>query len=302
MPKKALGRGLDALISQNVKAPEPTSTDPGGSGEAVDASGVGVIELPIEEIKTNPNQPRKQFDPEKIQQLAMSIQADGVLQPVVVRRKNDGYELIMGERRMQASRVAGVETVPAIVREDVRDRDSLRLALVENIQRENLNAIEVAEAYRSLLAEFGLTQAELADLVGRDRSSVANTLRLLNLPQQARDMIMTRELSEGHARALLALPTQKEQLSLAKTIVDKGWSVRQAEQEAGMAKRASKGIKPAKQRPAYVVDLEDKLSSHLGTKVHIDEKRGGKGKMTIEFYSHDDFERLASLLHLPLPR
>jgi ParB family chromosome partitioning protein len=161
--KKALGRGLDALIPQGVM--ETLDTDK-------------VTYIPIDRIRANPNQPRKRFDEEKIQSLATSIRSDGILQPVVVRKKESGYELVMGERRLQAARLAGVPTVPAVVR-TVADMDTLRLALVENLQREDLNPIEIAEGYRALVDKFGLSQQELATMVGRDRSSVANTLRLL---------------------------------------------------------------------------------------------------------------------------
>ena len=285
MSKKVLGKGLSALIPQTVS-------------EKVD--GEDVFRVPIETIETNPNQPRKVFDDEKLSQLAASIKEDGILQPVVVRRQGASYELIMGERRFQAAKRAGETSIPVVIK-DVKDVDSLRLALVENIQRENLNVIEVALAYRQLVGTFGLSQAELADLVGKDRSSVANTLRLLNLPDEVQKMVSDEKISGGHARALLSLPTQKEQLALARRIVEKNLSVRQTEAETGV-KTPKKAAKPAKERPAYLLDLENSVATHLGTKVAIDEKRGGKGKITIEFYSHDDFERLTNLMGIPLPR
>jgi ParB family chromosome partitioning protein len=263
-----------------------------------------VVEVDVDHIESNPHQPRKTLDDEKLKQLSASIKEDGVLQPIVVRRNGERYQLIMGERRLRAARLAGVPKVPAIVK-DVKDADSLRLALVENIQREDLNAIEVANAYRALVATFGLTQSDLSKLIGRDRSSVANTLRLLNLPEEVQQMIVDESLTGGHARALLALPTQKDQLALARRIVGKNLSVRQTEEEAGLSaakKRGAGSGKKPKEKPAQITFLENALSNHLGTRVVIDEKRGGKGKITIEFYGHDDFERLASLMHLPLPR
>jgi ParB family chromosome partitioning protein len=288
MPKKALGRGLKALIPQ---AP----------AVAVEAGG-GVVEVEVEHIVANPRQPRKSIDDEKLKKLSDSIREDGVLQPIVVRKSGDRYQLIMGERRLIAAKLAGMPTVPALIR-DVKDVDSLRLALVENIQREDLNVMEVAHAYRELVGTFELSQSDLAQLMGRDRSSVANTLRLLNLPEEIQQMIVDEQLTGGHARALLALPTQKDQLKLARRIAKRSLSVRQAEAEAGLGatKKRDADNKP-KEKPSQIRFLEDAMSNHLGTRVTIDEKRGGRGKITVEFYNHDDFERLATLMHLPLPR
>jgi len=286
--KKVLGKGLEALIPQTV---------------ADSVGGEKVYHLALDTIDANPLQPRKTFDDEKLKQLSESIREDGVLQPVVVRRKGARYELVMGERRLQAARLAGAASVPAVVK-DVRDADSLRLAVVENIQRENLNAIEVANAYRQLIASFGLSQSDLAQLVGRDRSSVANTLRLLNLPDEVQTMIVEDKITEGHARALLSLPTQKEQLALARRIVEQNLSVRQTEAMTGLVRAQKKETSTSgkKEKPAYLTDLEKAFSSHLGTKVTIDERRGGKGKISVEFYSHEDFERLTTLMNIPLPR
>jgi ParB family chromosome partitioning protein len=259
-------------------------------------------EVAVASIDVNPYQPRKRFDDTRLQELADSIKLDGVLQPIVVRRKGSRYELIMGERRLQAARKAGIDTVPVVVR-DVRDADALRLAIVENIQRENLNAIEEAQAYRRLVTEFSMSQADLAGMVGKDRSSVANTLRLLNLPDEVQRLVETGALTGGHARALLSLPTQKEQLALAKRIVDENLSVRQVETEVGLVRNKKvDNEKSRKDKPAYLADLEKAFAQHLGTRVYIDEKRGGKGRVSIEFYSYDDFERLAALMNVPLPR
>ena len=288
MPKKALGKGLEALIPQSPAV-------------SVDTSG-SVVEIDVNHVETNPHQPRKNFDDEKLQQLSRSIKEDGVLQPIVVRKYGDKFQLIMGERRLQAARLAGMPTVPALVK-NVKDVDSLRLALVENIQREDLNVIEVAFAYRALVATFGMTQADLAQLIGRDRSSVANTLRLLNLPDEIQGMIVDGRLTGGHARALLALPTQKDQLELARRIEKLSLSVRQAETEAGLVStKKTRTEKQPKAKATHIAYLESAISNHLGTRVLIDEKRGGKGKITIEFYSHEDFERISELLNLPLPR
>ncbi|HET6348784.1 MAG TPA: ParB/RepB/Spo0J family partition protein [Candidatus Krumholzibacteria bacterium] len=287
--RKVLGRGLEALI------PTPAAIERPQPGEKV-------FEVATDGIDTNPFQPRKRIDDERLKELSESIKADGVLQPVVVRRKGSKYELIMGERRLQAARLAGVARIPVVVR-DVSDADALRLAIVENIQRENLNPIEEAQAYRRLISEFSASQADVAGMVGRDRSSVANTLRLLNLPEEIQGMIQEGTISSGHARALLALTTQKEQTVLARRIVEEAMSVRQVEMIVGLVKPRKPGsARRRKEKPAHLVDLEKAFASHLGTRVAIDEKRGGKGRINIEFYSFDDFERLASLMNIPLPR
>jgi len=223
------------------------------------------------------------------------------LQPVVVRRNGEQFELIMGERRLQAARLAKLHTVPAVVR-GAEDVDALRLALVENLQRENLNPIEVAEAYKSLIHQFGLSQNELSDLVGKDRSSVANTIRLLALPEEVRGLIQNGSIREGHARALLSLTTAEDQLALARRIIAEKLNVREVEDVAGEERKAIREKKPKKEKPANITDLENAISSHLATRVLVEEKRGGKGKLVIEFYSHDDFERLAEVMNIPLPR
>ena len=287
--RKVLGRGLEALIpgAASLEQPQP---------------GERVLDVPTDAVEANPYQPRKHFDDERLKELADSIRADGVLQPVVVRRKGATYELIMGERRLQAARLAGVPTIPVVVR-DVRDADALRLAIVENIQRENLNAIEEAQAYRRLISEFGMSQADVAGMVSKDRSSVANTLRLLNLPPDVQRMVEDGTLTGGHARALLSLPTQKEQTALARRIAEQNLSVRQVEAEVGLTRvKKSTAARRHKEKPAYLADLEKAFAQHLGTRVFIEEKRGGKGRIQIEFYSFDDFERLAGLMHIPLPR
>ena len=288
--RKVLGRGLEALIPvapAAIERPQP---------------GEKVFEVATDGIEVNPFQPRKRIDDEKLKELSESIKSDGVLQPVVVRRKGPKYELIMGERRLQAARLAGVASIPVVVR-DVSDADALRLAIVENIQRENLNPIEEAQAYRRLISEFSASQADVAGMVGKDRSSVANTIRLLNLPEEVQAMIEAGTVSPGHARALLALTTQKEQLVLARRIVEESMSVRQVESIVGLVKtRKPNATRTRREKPANLVDLEKAFATHLGTRVSINEKRGGKGHIAIEFYSFDDFERLASLMNVPLPR
>ncbi|HXS08562.1 MAG TPA: ParB/RepB/Spo0J family partition protein [Candidatus Krumholzibacteria bacterium] len=291
--RKVLGRGLEALIP--VPAAVATALERPQPGEKV-------FEVATDGIEVNPFQPRKHIDDDRLRELSDSIKADGVLQPVVVRRKGSKYELIMGERRLQAARLAGVATIPVVVR-DVSDADALRLAIVENIQRENLNPIEEAQAYRRLISEFSASQADVAGMVGKDRSSVANTIRLLNLPEEVQGMIQAGTVSAGHARALLALTTQKEQIVLARRIVEENMSVRQVESIVGLVKpKKSNATRSRREKPAYLADLEKAFATHLGTRVSINEKRGGKGSIAIEFYSYDDFERLSSIMNIPLPR
>ena len=287
--RKVLGRGLEALIPVPVVVERPQP-------------GEKVLDVPTDVVRANPFQPRKRIDDERLKELSESIKADGVLQPVVVRRKGADYELIMGERRLQAARLAGLPMIPVVIR-DVSDADALRLAIVENIQRENLNAIEEAQAYRRLISEFNISQGDVAGMVGKDRSSVANTIRLLNLPEEVQRLVEDGTLTGGHARALLSLPTQKEQLALARRIAEERMSVRQVEQEVGLVRvKRTTGGRRRKEKPTYLTELEKAFAQHLGTRVAIDEKRGGKGRITIEFYSYDDFERLALLMQVPLPR
>ena len=286
MPKRALGKGLDALIPQSVL--ESVSVEK-------------IAQVPVDKIGSNPHQPRRSYDQESLKELAQSIKKDGLLQPVVVRKKEGAYELIMGERRLMAARLAGLETIPVIFKA-VDEADSLRLALVENLQRENLNPIDVARAYRSLIETFGLSQEEMAGMIGKSRSAVANTIRLLFLPDRIQALLSENKLTEGHARALLALPTAAEQLALAQRIIEYGLSVRDVEAEAGEGKRKSRNRPAERVKPPHITYLEKALAQHLATRVTIEEKRGGKGKLIIEFYSHDDFERLSSLMQLPLPR
>lgn len=259
-----------------------------------------IVRIPVDAIAVNPRQPRKRFDDDTIKSLSDSIRSDGVLQPIVVRPKGDRYELIMGERRVQAARLAGLPTVPAMVR-SADEADSLRLALVENLQREDLNPIEVAQAYKTLVDRFDMSQDEVARLVGRDRSSVANSIRLLGLPEEVRTLLIENKLSEGHARALLSLSTRAAQIALAQRISKDKLSVRQVEVEAGAA-RTKRQRRGKKEKAPHIAYLEKAFAQHLATKVSIEEQRGGKGRIVIEFYSHEEFERLADTMQIPIPR
>jgi len=278
--KSGLGRGLDSLLP--VDRP---------------VSGFGV--LPLDHIDPNPQQPRERFDDESLESLADSIAEVGVLQPVVVRAQGDRYVLIAGERRCRAARRAGLEEIPAIIRGDDADESaSLAEALIENVQREDLSPLEEAAGYQQLMADFGLTHEAVADRVGKSRSAITNTLRLLQLPAGIQGMVGRGELSAGHARALLAIDDGPYAIHIAERVVAEGWSVRQVEEAAKKRAGASAaGTKAAKRpRPAAIIELEDRLGERLGTAVKIDHGRRG-GRVSIKYSSLDDLERIYRLLN-----
>jgi ParB family chromosome partitioning protein len=280
MARRGLGRGLDVLLG---------SAPPTGS-----ALTSGALEIPLERIQPNRQQPRQHFDQESIAELAGSITTHGVLQPIVVSRTPDGFELIAGHRRVLASRVAGQTSIPAVVREDVRDR--LELALVENLQRTDLNAIETARAYKLLMETYDLTQEQLAERLGKSRSAVANTLRALSAPQILQDAVQEGKISEGHLRALLPLPLSDAVRALGE-ILARGMSVRQAE---ALARKMVHPTHPRRRGRAGGTDpdlagVTAELRGALGTKVEITKGRKG-GRIAIQFYSDEDFERLYELL------
>ena len=272
MNKRGLGRGLDALLGEASTAGE-TQT-----------------EIPIDQIEPNPRQPRKTFDVVALDELALSIKASGVIQPIVVRRGLAGrWQLIAGERRWRAARQAGLERIPAVVRE-ATDSESLELALVENLLREDLNPMEEAEAYQQILGEFGWTQEQLAQRVGRDRSTIANSLRLLKLPVSIQDDLRANRLTMGHARALLALTSLADQMKLRDDILAQSWSVR-ATEKGVQKQRAS----PPPRRSAELSALEESLQRALLTRVRIvgNERRG---RIEIVYATTDELNRLAAAL------
>ncbi|HZP96641.1 MAG TPA: ParB/RepB/Spo0J family partition protein [Candidatus Limnocylindria bacterium] len=284
MARTGLGRGLDVLLGQPTGSATGTAPLPAAS----------TSEIPLEKVVPNPQQPRTQFDPAGIEELAASIRRHGILQPIVVSRNGDRYELVAGHRRVLASRAAGKTTIPAVVREDVRDR--LELALVENLQRADLNAIETARAYKLLMETYDLTQEQLADRVGKSRSHVANMLRTLSAPQPLQDAVIEGKISEGHLRALLPLPLS-DALSALGQIIAKELSVRDAEalvrkmvhpQRRGRARARTLRGDPD------LAQVTNDLRAALGTKVEIVRRRRG-GRILIEFYSDEDFERLFEL-------
>jgi ParB family chromosome partitioning protein len=254
-----------------------------------------MLELPLEKIQPNRQQPRQHFDQASIEELAASIRALGVLQPIVVSRNADGYELIAGHRRVLASRVAGKTSIPAVVRDDVRDR--LELALAENLQRTDLNAIETARAYRLLMETYDLTQEQLAERLGKSRSSVANLLRTLTAPQALQDAVIEGKIAEGHLRALLPLPLSDALQALA-AVIAKGLSVREAE---ALARKMVHPTRRGRSRPRLrggdpdLAQFTAELRAALGTKVEILRSRRG-GRIAIQFYSDEDFERLYEIL------
>jgi ParB family chromosome partitioning protein len=282
MARSGLGRGLDVLLGQS--APTPVATLPAAA-----------TEVPLEKVRPNRQQPRTSFDAESLSELAASIRRHGVLQPIVVARHGDGYELVAGHRRVLAARLAGRTTIPAVVRDDVDDR--LELALVENLQRTDLNAIESARAYKLLMETYDLTQEQLAERLGKSRSAVANTLRTLSAPQPLQDAVLEGKIGEGHLRALLPLPLSDALQALA-TVVAKGLSVRDAE---ALARKMVHPNRRGRARPRLrggdpdLAHVTAELRAALGTKVDILRGRRG-GRIAIQFYSDEDFERLYELL------
>lgn len=268
--RKALGRGLEALIPQ---------ADP-----------PGVVQVPVEEIALGELQPRRFIDDAKLNELAASITVHGILSPIILRREGGRFEVVAGERRLRAARLAGLAAVPALVKE-LSSGQALELALVENLQREDLNSIEEAEAYLRLQEEFGLTQEEVGRRVGRDRSSVANALRLLKLPKQVRADLIAGTLSEGHARALLGLERGADQIKARNEAVRLGLSVRATEALVRRLKRPSRMKRRAPRGEPEVRAAEDALRQALGTKVRISRKGAG-GTIEVEFYSVEDLDRI----------
>ncbi len=277
-PRKALGRGLDALIPGGVAVAEPARP--------------GLDEIRVDEIRPNPQQPRERFIDSAIDTMAASLREHGVLQPVLVRRVEKGYELIAGERRWRGAQRAGLERIPAVVR-DATPQESLELAIIENVQREDLNAIEEAQAYRLLIDGMGLTQEQAASRVGKERSTVANYLRLLGLPDAVQRLLVEGRLTMGHARALLGLADAGEQRAVAQEVVAKDLSVRQTEARVRSVARGT-GRSGKKPDDPDVAAAEQKLSRVLGTAVRLHGRE--RGKIEIRFTSFDELNRLYDLL------
>ncbi|MBP7176370.1 MAG: ParB/RepB/Spo0J family partition protein [Thermoclostridium sp.] len=277
--KKGLGKGLSAILdSENILSESP-----------------GISELKVNDIEPNQDQPRKNFDQERLQSLAESILQHGVVQPIIVKKKDKGYVIIAGERRWRAAKLAGLITIPAIVK-DISPRDVMEIALIENIQREDLNPIEEAEAYQKLMEEHGLTQETLSKLVGKSRAAIANSVRLLTLSDKVKEMLVGEVLTPGHARTLITIEDKEKQAKLADTIAQRNLNVRETEKLVNeelnskvqkIHKRAVKDVN--------ILDIEEKLKSILGTKVDLQHKQN-KGKIVIEYYSNDEFERIIDII------
>ncbi len=295
--KGGLGKGLDSLISDKRPLRETAvsqKTEEKKQAEEKKAEGEPFM-VPLKEIEPNQSQPRKDFDEESLQELADSIRKFGVLQPLLVEKKDKYYEIIAGERRWRAAKLAKVKEVPVIVKK-LSDQERMEISLIENIQRENLNPIEEANAYKTLLDEFGLKQEEVAERVSKSRSAVTNSMRLLKLDPRVQALLKEGKISAGHARALLSVENADEQYALAEEIVEKQLSVRDIENKLKKPKE-----KPAAQEPDTGKELvfrqtEDKLKEIFGTKVEIQNKRNGKGKISISYYSMDELERILELL------
>ncbi len=277
MRKRALGKGLEALIP--VKEKEVFQE--------------GYRLIPIESVKKNPYQPRAKIEPSEIKDLISSIKEKGVIEPIVVKRSNDHFILAAGERRLKAARAAGLKEIPAIIR-DLNDQELLEVGLIENLQRRDLNPVEEALAYEQLSKNFGLTHDRIAELVGKERSTVTNAVRLLGLPKRVIEYLRVGKLNAGHARALLALDNENKRLEFAERILRDGLSVRQAEALAKKLGRKPR-IKPAKVKEPNIIMLEEELSKILRAKVSIDWKKN-RGSIIIHCYNLDDFNRLYDIL------
>lgn len=280
---KRLGKGLDALIeSLHINDDDK------------------VVQIPLSQLRANPYQPRKTFDEDSIQELAVSIKEHGVIQPIIVRSVIKGFEIIAGERRFRASQIVGLPTVPAVVK-TFSDQQVMEIALIENVQREDLNAIEIATAYQNLMDSFSLTQEELSMKVGKSRSHIANFLRLLQLPEVVKEYVSRGTLSMGHARAIVGVKNAKQLIQLTEQCISEQWSVRELEEQIKLlneekAKQtATAPLKKEKRRDPYIQQLEEQLRERFQTTVKI-HHMNNKGKIELKYYSNDDLERLLELL------
>ncbi len=273
MAKKALGKGLSALIPESEEINENS-----------------ILELKITEIEANENQPRRNFDQDALKDLAESIREHGIVQPIIVRKEKDVYQIVAGERRWRAARLAGLRTISAVIK-DYSDTQILEIALIENLQREDLNPIEEANAFKSLMEEHNLSQEEIAKRIGKSRPAIGNSLRLLNLHDEVKEFLITGKITAGHARALLSIEEREKQIDMANRIINEGLNVRQVEKFA----REKKQKRTKKAKTSEVMELEEKLRNFFGTKVNLIHGKK-KGKIEIEYYGIDDLDRILSLL------
>jgi len=288
MSRKALGKGLEALIPDRLQEQVKTEDQP----EKV------LVSLKMDKIRSNRYQPRTRMDEEKLVELTASIKERGIIQPVVVRQIGEEFELVAGERRFAAAKRLGWETIPAVIAGKLSKEDMLELSLIENLQREDLNPIDTAKGYKRLLEECLLTQTEVAEKIGKDRSSVTNTLRLLSLPEKVQKLIAEGKISEGHARTILALSSGEEQMALARRVVKEGLSVRKTE-DLAYGKRKPRTVRGKQKVSPAFFEIEQRLKQFFGTSVKVN-ARGKGGKVEIEFYSEEDLSRILELLQITL--
>lgn len=299
--KKGLGKGLDSLIPSNKmnaatpKKVEQVSVQKVAEKEPVSENGALMVK--INKVEPNREQPRKNFEEDALLELADSIKQFGILQPLLVRKQNDYYEIVAGERRWRAAKLAGIKEVPVIVKE-FTEQEVMEIGLIENIQREDLNPIEEAQAFKKLIEEFMLKQDEVAERVSKSRTSISNSMRLLKLDERVQQMLIDDMISTGHARALLVLENKEEQYVIANRIFDEKLSVRETEKLVKSLKNPSKKekTKPSTEYEYIFKDLEERMKEVMGTKVSISQKGKGKGKIEIEYYSNDELERMFDMI------
>lgn len=293
--RNGLGKGLDSLIPNKTEKTVKTEKKPEQKTEESQNSS-GEMLVKINQVEPNREQPRKEFDEDSLMELADSIKQFGILQPLLVQKRKDYYEIIAGERRWRAAKMAGIKEIPIIIRE-YTDQEIVEISLIENIQRENLNPIEEAMAYKRLLEEFHLKQDEVAERVSKSRTAVTNSMRLLKLSPRVQQMIVDDMISTGHARALLAIDDEEQQYQLANRIFDEKLSVRETEKLVKALKNPKKEIKKQKPEHTFVYDnIEEQMKNIIGTKVSVNPKANGKGKIEIEYYSEDELERIYDLI------
>ena len=295
MSKKALGRGLNALIPNIKKSSERVSSKDRAS------AGIGINEIELEKIIPNPSQPRIKFKEEDLRNLGASIKSKGIIQPLVVRPRGEKYEIIAGERRYLAAKRLKLKRVPIIIRKS-DDEESMELALIENIQRSDLNPIEEARAYETLMEKYSLTQVAVGEKVGKSREAIANILRLLKLPSDVQKFVLDEMISMGHARALLSLQHEQQQRDMAGRVIAQKLSVRDVEKLVALKQSDNKKVKKVKKQfsqrlSPYVQSMAEKIQEKIGTKVTIKENlKKGSGKIEVEYYSHDDLDRIFHLI------
>ena len=290
--KRGLGKGLDSLIPTNVMMESEVKNSTVSTASSAEEGKDGTLMVKLSKVEPNREQPRKNFDEDSLQELAESLKQFGMLQPILVQNRGDYYEIIAGERRWRAAKIAGLKEVPVIVRE-LTDQEIVEISLIENIQREDLNPIEEAQAYKRLLTEFHLKQDEVAERVSKSRTAVTNSMRLLKLCDEVQKMVVDDMISTGHARALISSEDPEEQYLIAQKIFDEKLSVREVEK---LVKDLHKPPKPPKEEnktlQAIYQEISERLKQSLSTKVSVSAKQNGAGKIEIEFYNHEDLERL----------